>query len=474
MLGGGPVPAATIRVPADQPTIQAAVDAAVSGDEVVVAPGAYTGAGNKNIHIELKDIAVRSEGGPEVTIIDCEGSGRGFFLVGVNAPGGVVEGLTIANGDGAAGDPSGGGAMFIGGGSVIIRDCVFRGNTARGRNFSGGGGGLVCYNGQQSIEDCRFEGNSALGTGAIGGGVATHYSSAVIRRCHFISNKAVGTVAAGGAVCVGACNSMIEAPLFEDCDFLNNEAPFGGGAFVCNSRVVTCRFESNWAAAGPGGLKAMFSEVAGCTMAANVAHESGGINFTGSTIRDCLIIGNAATRWGGGGGESGVVERCVISGNVALEQVGGLGLTGRTPSTVRACTVVGNNAPSASGIGLFAPYGPVTHVLENIIVATNGSGAAIECFGAATVAISCSDVFGNVGGDWVGCIADFLGASGNVAADPRFCDSGAGDWHLCDDSPCAPAHTGECGLIGALDVGCSCSITVEPATWGQVKAKFQE
>ena len=38
--------AATINVPADYTTIQAAVDAASNGDEILVAPGIYTGRRN--------------------------------------------------------------------------------------------------------------------------------------------------------------------------------------------------------------------------------------------------------------------------------------------------------------------------------------------------------------------------------------------------------------------------------------------
>ncbi len=50
-LIGGTSPAAAdiLHVPGDYPTIQAGIDAAVNGDEVVVADGIYTGEGNRDI-----------------------------------------------------------------------------------------------------------------------------------------------------------------------------------------------------------------------------------------------------------------------------------------------------------------------------------------------------------------------------------------------------------------------------------------
>ena len=45
-------------------SIQAAVDAAQDGDEIVVAPGTYF----ENIMVEGKDITLRSSGGSEATI----------------------------------------------------------------------------------------------------------------------------------------------------------------------------------------------------------------------------------------------------------------------------------------------------------------------------------------------------------------------------------------------------------------------
>ncbi len=43
-----------LHVPAEYATIQEAVDAAVSGDTILIAPGTYTGEGNRNINIHNK------------------------------------------------------------------------------------------------------------------------------------------------------------------------------------------------------------------------------------------------------------------------------------------------------------------------------------------------------------------------------------------------------------------------------------
>ena len=62
-------------------TIQKGIDVAVSGEDTVqVADGTYTGLGNKNLDFKGKAITVTSENGTELTIIDCEDNGRGFYF----------------------------------------------------------------------------------------------------------------------------------------------------------------------------------------------------------------------------------------------------------------------------------------------------------------------------------------------------------------------------------------------------------
>src|SRR5437867_11657103 len=86
--------AATINVPASQPTIQAAINAASNGDTVLVEPGTY----RENINFMGKAITVPSSGGPAVTTID-GGVARSVVAFTPNeGTNSVLSGLTFTNG----------------------------------------------------------------------------------------------------------------------------------------------------------------------------------------------------------------------------------------------------------------------------------------------------------------------------------------------------------------------------------------
>ena len=135
---------------------------------------------------------------------------------------------------------------------------------------------------------------------------------------------------------------------------------------------------------------------------------------------------------------------------------------------MNGCTLAHNEARLGSGIYLEGCS--LTWTIENTIIAFGRDGVAIRCEDQNVTAImSCSDVFGNERGDWVGCIAGQQGVDGNISEDPLFCDAPNGDFTLRIDSPCAPAHSGGCGLIGVLPVGCG-PTAVKSTTWGAIKA----
>lgn len=88
--------ASTIHVPVDQPTIQQAINAAVSGDTVLVSPGVYT----ENIDFHGKAITVQSSSGANATIVDGGQKGSVVTFQTNEKATSVLNGFTIRNGGG--------------------------------------------------------------------------------------------------------------------------------------------------------------------------------------------------------------------------------------------------------------------------------------------------------------------------------------------------------------------------------------
>ena len=219
----------------------------------------------------------------------------------------------------------------------------------------------------------------------------------------------------GGMLFVGS------SPVVTDCVFIDNEATLGGGLSVGGHdlpRIERCRFEDNRAQRG-GGLLVVFAD---------------------TEIVDCAFVGNEADSLGGG-----------VFTSWSVVTVGG--------STFH------DNAAPAGGSGL---AGEVTteYLVDRSILAFGSVGEAVWCDATSTASFSCSDVFGNAGGDWVGPIAGQDGVSGNFSMDPLFCDAGSRNLSLQPESPCLPGQHpdgADCGLIGAYGSGCGPVAVGDPA-----------
>lgn len=195
--------------------------------------------------------------------------------------------------------------------------------------------------------------------------------------------------------------------------------------------------------------------------------DGGGILCENASPRiwDCVLLANTAVRNGGGvscqGPAAPSVRGCSFVGNAAVYYGAGLAVRTADP-IIESCTFVANSGPG--GTLTCAESGSL--VLNHSIVAFNHAGAAVHCAGLQSEAtLTCCDVYGNPGGDWVGCIAEQYGVEGNISEDPIFCDLPGGDLQIRVDSPCAPftPPNPECDLIGACGVGCEPSGIEEQA-----------
>jgi predicted outer membrane repeat protein len=159
-------------------------------------------------------------------------------------------------------------------------------------------------------------------------------------------------------------------------------------------------------------------------------------------------------------GQAGIFRRNVFVNNLALDLGGAIELSANAHAVIESNTFASNRANDRGGAILVNNTGTTATLSRNIFwnntVGTNGAAVACIGFSGPTVSGDCNVFWMNTGGGNVpvlGCPI-YFGSDGNALADPQFCDGVGGQFGLRDSSPGAPAHSGGCGLIGALDVGC--------------------
>ena len=265
------------HVPSEYDTIQEAIDDCVDGDTVIVAPGTYTGSGNRDIDFLGKAITVRSidPNDPNIvaaTIIDCNGTRedphRGFYFHNGEDANSILAGFTITNG------------------------YVYK------------GGGIYCESSSPLITNCTFNGNSVAWRGGRGGGIAFRKSNSKIKNCKIIANYSED---AGGGI---HCGFRSSAEII-NCTISGNSAMRGGG--------VSCFHDPS-----PGFDWNTSPKITNCTITDNLARQQGGGIYSGGStspvISNCIITGNSAEYYGGGmsnWNSNPMVTNCTFGGNSA-------------------------------------------------------------------------------------------------------------------------------------------------------------
>jgi predicted outer membrane repeat protein len=432
--------AITIHVPADQPTIQAAVDIANPGDVVMLADMTFTGPGNRDVNFLGKAITVQSESdNPLACIIDCEGNSadphRGFIFSTGETNVSVLRGVTITNGyDIVSSQVDGKGGAIYCTAAPRIENCRFVNCVASGTWYSEGLGGAVYCTAAAEFSDCYFAGNTAY----YGGAVYSH-ADVSFNNCRFVDNN--GTFA-------GAIYHSGGSPVFTACDFENNYAYGSGGALEFRGPVTPffehCSFLNNTS-----------EPMAGDTDGGAVYGDFDTI----PTFHYCDFIGNESGYYGGAvSSRAPTFLGCLFADNVAHDGHAGFGGFGGgvycwDESSFDRCTFAGNSSENASAI---AHSGTDPLTINQTIICFSTRGEAIWRDTADNMTITCTDIYGNTDGDWTGVIAGMAATDGNFSADPQFCgELGTYIYTLQSDSPCAPSNN-DCGvLIGARGVNCS-------------------
>jgi hypothetical protein len=404
--------ATTYHVPGQYPTIQSGIDAATAGDTVLVACGTYY---EHDIVMKSGITLLSQTGEADCVTIDAQRElgqeGRVLYCENVDEST-LIRGFTLTGGW----VEGGGGGVYCGdGSSPTFESCVIRDNVG------GFGGGMFCTNhSSPNLTGVTFEGNHALnpphGEGPGGGLSCEESSSPRLTDCAFIGN---GAFYGSGMLCSGS-SPVLERVLFEYNSTSTTAMP--GAAMACEGGTAML-------------IDVVFSRNSGWL------HPALTLSTTAATLTRVTFIGN----------------------------MGGYGASfwGCSP-TVTGCTFYDNS------YGLTCIDG-ASPILEQTIIAFNPGGAIYCQDPSSQPALECCDIFGNTGGDWVGCIEEQYGINGNISEDPVFCDPENGDFTLHEDSPCAPFSppNEECDLIGAWPVECDGPTSVESTTWGRIKATYR-
>ena len=247
-------PPETIRIPADYPTIQQGIDAAMSGDTVLVSPGTYY----ENIDFTGKALVVTSTGGPRSTVIDGGGLGTVVTAASGEPEGTAISQFTLRNGDKGHG------------GGILCDNCSrlrISSNYINSNSAYYGGGVCVENSSEGLITNCMISNN---GGSTHGGGVYSRESDILIYRNIIRDNLDTG---------VYSYKSLLE---IDGNEITGNWDSTGGGitSMSCLTAVISNNVITNNenSFTGGGGLYLVATDsifVFNNTIAYNIAIEEG-------------------------------------------------------------------------------------------------------------------------------------------------------------------------------------------------------
>lgn len=237
-------------------TVQGAVDAAASGDRIVIAPGRYVG----NITITGKELTITGST-KDASQVQLIGAGVGPVLtLGANTGGPYydefIEYVTVTGGSHLRGTAQGGGIQVRQGATLLLFNSNVIGNTAAA------GGGVSVNTPGGRLSEIQLNCLVASNTAYIGGGVylAANSSLSLSDECVVSNNTASGNAAlpagglGGGVYAEAGSQLILSQPIITNnsatapavCDKRPSCASAGGGAYILGQvNIVAADITSN-------------------------------------------------------------------------------------------------------------------------------------------------------------------------------------------------------------------------------------
>ncbi len=223
--------------------------------------------------------------------------------------------------------------------------------------------------------------------------------------------------------------------------------------FSTTGTVRNCIIKSNGSSAGLYVINGGNMNISNCRLENN---GSGGLVCVNATAN---IVNTVFGRNRGGYYGGAVLSRqsnlaftgCLFDSNSAT-------MAGAIYADTSTLTVVGSSFARNSSVdgvsGLFL-NGSTTTIQNSLFTLGTGQIGTIYANSGNVPALSCCDLYGNKGGDWLGSISPQATINGNSSLDPLLCDSTKFEpLSVAANSPCLASHN-SCGAqIGTAISGC--------------------
>ena len=216
---------ALVRVPADKPTLQNAIEEVTDGGVIEMAAGTYTApAGGFAVLDYGKGFTIRAAAAATVTL---SGGGSTDIIRIANSPGRVAHTIIFERlkfTDGVSTNNFIGGALTVVRNNAVFTSCIFQNNSAH--PSISGGGAIWFESAAASFQQCTFANNTSPN---YGGAIAMTTSRSFFRECTFTGNRV--NVANHTQTAVGGAIFNSDSSIrIDNCRFEDNHAGLGGGA----------------------------------------------------------------------------------------------------------------------------------------------------------------------------------------------------------------------------------------------------